>query len=169
MARTLDRTWESGFLFQLLLWYARTAHDPDWGRQFIRYESSAVVVKVYHGQVIPGPLQTDDYTRALLALSGVKDVESALAERTERKRTLLARENPPFIWALMDESVLAFSVGGQQVMKDQLEHLREMADLANVIVRVVPTASGAHLGVDGPFLVLAMEDREVAYSGAQNG
>ncbi|GLY89848.1 hypothetical protein [Actinoallomurus iriomotensis] len=51
MARTLDRTWESGFLFQLLLGYARTAHDPDWGRQFIRYESSAVVVKVYHGQV----------------------------------------------------------------------------------------------------------------------
>jgi hypothetical protein len=69
----------------------------------------------------------------------------------------------------MDESVLAFPVGGPAVMKAQLKHLREMADLPHVIVRVVPTASGAHLGIDGPFQVISMEDRDVAFSGAQNG
>ncbi|WP_432705986.1 Scr1 family TA system antitoxin-like transcriptional regulator [Actinoallomurus iriomotensis] len=55
-------------------------------------------------------------------MSGARDIEAALAERTERKRNLVGRENPPFIWALMDESVLACSVEGPQVMRDQLEH-----------------------------------------------
>jgi transcriptional regulator with XRE-family HTH domain len=168
-AYTLDRTWESGYLFQLLLWYARTAHRPDWFRQYSSYEAMAMAIKIYHGQAIPGPLQTDDYIHALLKVSDVRDVEATLADRIARKRAIFDREDPPYIWALMDESVLAFPVGGPAVMKAQLKHLREMADLPHVIVRVVPTASGAHLGIDGPFQVISMEDRDVAFSGAQNG
>jgi DNA-binding XRE family transcriptional regulator len=165
----IDKKSGSGRLYELLLWYARTAHDPDWGRQFIRYEAAATAVKVYHGQAIPGPLQTEDYTRALLRVGSAKDIEAELAERIARRRALLDREDPPLIWTLMDESVLACPVGGPEVMKAQLRHVREMTDLPHTIVRIVPTSSGAHLGIDGPFQVMSMDTRDVAYCGAQNG
>jgi len=168
-AQILDRAWNTGRIFELLLWYARTAHDPHWFRQYSHYEATARSIKIYPGQVIPGPLQTDDYTRALLEASDVKDIDAALAERTARKRAILDREDPPLLWALMDESVLAFPVGGFEVLKAQLEHLRRMADLAHVIMRVIPTTSGAHLGTDGPFRIISLDERDVAYSGAQNG
>ncbi|MCW2944424.1 MAG: hypothetical protein JWR24_1141 [Actinoallomurus sp.] len=168
-AIVIDKKSGTGRLYELLLWYARTAHDPDWGRQFIRYEAAATAVKVYHGQVIPGPLQTEDYTRALLRVSSVKDIEAELADRVARRRALLEREDGPFVWTLTDESVLTCPVGGPKVMKVQLQYLRELADLTNIIVRIIPTSSGAHLGVDGPFQVMSMETRDVAYCGAQNG
>jgi transcriptional regulator with XRE-family HTH domain len=168
-AKIIDTTWGTGRLFELLLWYARTAHDPDWFRQYSHYEATANAIKTYHGQVIPGPLQTDDYIRALLQASDMKDIDAALAERIIRKRAVLDREDPPFVWALMDESVLAFPIGGPEIIRAQLKHLREMADLPHVIVRIIPTSSGAHLGIDGPFRVISLENRDVAYAGAQNG
>jgi transcriptional regulator with XRE-family HTH domain len=168
-AKIIDKKWNTGRLFEVLLWYARTAHDPDWFRQYSHYEATATSIKIYHGQAIPGPLQTDDYIHALLQMDDLEHIEAAVAERTARKRTIFDREHPPFVWALMDESVLALSVGGSKVMKAQLQHLRELADLPHVIVRIIPTSSGAHLGIDGPFQVISLEARDVAYSGAQNG
>ncbi|GLY77819.1 transcriptional regulator [Actinoallomurus iriomotensis] len=168
-ARTLDQTWESGFLFQLLLWYARTAHDPDWFRQYSHYEAKALAIKIYHGQAIPGPLQTDDYIRALLEKNDPRNFDTAVAERIARKGGIFGREDPPYLWALMDESVLALPVGGAKVMKEQLEHLLHLSRLPYVSVRIVPTSSGPHLGIDGPFQVISLEGRDVAYSGAQNG
>lgn len=168
-AKAIDGTWGTGRLFELLLWYAQTSHGPDWGRTFARYEATAEMLRIYHGQAIPGPLQTDDYIRALLEESDVKDADAALAERTARKKAVFERPDPPLIWALMDESVLATPVGGPQVIKAQLQHLRELADHPNVILRIIPTSSGAHLGLDGPFQVISLGTRDVAYSGAQNG
>ncbi|MCO6009408.1 helix-turn-helix transcriptional regulator [Actinoallomurus purpureus] len=168
-AKAIDEAWNTGRLFELLHWYARAAHKPDWFRQYSHYEATATSIKIYHGQAIPGPLQTDDYTRSLLQASRVKDIEAVLADRIARKRAILDRDDPPTIWALMDESVLAMSVGGPEVMKAQLQHLRDLTDLPHVIVRIIPTSSGAHLGIDGPFRVIGMETRDVAYAGAQNG
>jgi hypothetical protein len=168
-AKVLDRKWNTGRLFEVLLWFARTAHDPDWFRQYTQYEAIAASIKIYHGQIIPLALQTDDYTWAYVQAGSPKDFEAELARRVTRKRDLLGREDPAFLWVLMDESVLACPVGGREVMNAQLQHLREMADLPNVIVRIIPASSGAHLGVDGPFQVISLEARDVAYSGAQNG
>jgi hypothetical protein len=64
-ARVLDRKWNTGGLFELLLWYARTSHDPDWFRSYTQYEAEATVIRIYQGQGIPIPLQTEEYMRAL--------------------------------------------------------------------------------------------------------
>ncbi len=108
-AKIIDREWGTGRLFELLLWYARTSHDPDWLRQYSGYEAVATSIKIYHGQAVPGPLQTDDYTRWLIRASRTMDLDAVLADRIARKRAILDREDPPTIWALMDESVLARS------------------------------------------------------------
>ena len=43
-------------------------------------------------------------------------------------------------------------------MREQLEHLRDMAGLPNVDVRIVPFSAGAHAGVLGSFVVMRFRD-----------
>ncbi|MFI0366840.1 helix-turn-helix transcriptional regulator [Actinomadura sp. 1N219] len=165
----LDEKYGTGKLLQLMLWFARNAHDPDWGRQLVRYEEQSESIRIYHGRTIPRPFETEEYIRALVDEGTAEDAEAEVAERIARQQALLDREKPPFLWVLMDESVLSCWVGGRDVMKAQLIHLRKMMDLPNVIVRFVQSSAGAHRGFDGPFQVISIEDRDVAYAGAQNG
>lgn len=167
--KAIDTRYETGLLFQLLLWFAQMAHDPNWGRQLVKYEKEAHLIKAYHGQVIPLALQTDDYTWAYVQSGSPKDFEAEMAERVARKKTFFAKGYDVEMWAVIDESVLARVVGGRSVMKAQVDHLIEMADLPQVSLRVVPFDSGAHLGVDGSLQVLSLADRDIAFSGAQNG
>ena len=168
-ARRLDVKFETGGLFELLLWYARMSHDPNWFRQYSQHEKQAAEIKVYHGQIVPLLLQTDDYTRAYGRLSTAKDREAVLAGRIARKRSIMERDDPPYIWALLDEAVLARQVGRAGVMKAQLQHLLEMADRWNVILRIIPFSAGEYDGGEGFFQLIGLDDRDVAYAGAQGG
>jgi hypothetical protein len=156
-------------LFQVLLWFARMAHDPDWGRQLVKYEEQANLIKAYHGQVVPLVLQTDDYTWVYVLAGTPKDFDTEMAERVARKKSFFDRGFGVEMWAVIDESVLARVVGSREIMRAQMEHLLKMVDLPQVGVRVIPFDSGAHLGVDGTLRVLSLDGRDVAYSGAQNG
>lgn len=169
-ARRLDVKFETGGLIELLLWYARTAHDPNWFRQYSQYERQAIEIKVFHGQVVPLLLQTDDYTRAYGRLSMARDREAVLAGRLSRKHEVMGRgEDGPRIWALLDEAVLMRQVGGPGVMKGQLEYLLNLADRWNVILRIIPFSAGEHLGGDGFFQLIGLENRDIVYAGAQSG
>lgn len=167
--RKLDMAYGTGVLFQVLLWFARMAHDPDWGRQIDRYEEEAVSIKSYHGQVIPLALQTDDYTWSYVKASKFKDLDASMARRTAKKKAYWEKGDSLLAWTVLDEAVLARPVGGRDVMRKQLEHLLELADLQCVSIRIVPFSSGEYMGVDGWLQILGLEDRDVGYSGAQSG
>ncbi|WUI02944.1 helix-turn-helix transcriptional regulator [Spirillospora sp. NBC_00431] len=167
--RLLDKAYGTGVLFQVLLWFARMAHDPDWGRQIDQYEEDAVSIKTYHGQVVPLVLQTDDYTWAYARVSNFKDLDATMARRTSKKKTYWDKGDSLLTWTLIDEAVLARPVGGKEVMKQQLEHLLNMAELPHVSLRVIPFSSGEHVGVDGSMQIIGLEDRDVGYSAAQKG
>ncbi|MCO5973131.1 Scr1 family TA system antitoxin-like transcriptional regulator [Actinoallomurus soli] len=68
-AKILDCHFQTGGLFELLLWYAQKGHNPDWAQSVIGYEAIAGVIRIYQGQIIPAPFQTEDYARALLLAS----------------------------------------------------------------------------------------------------
>lgn len=168
--RALDLHYGTGVLFQLLLWYARAAHDPNWFRQYAQYEQQATSIKMFHGGGIPLLLQTDEYTRANVQIGSHRDREHEYSQRVDRKRSILDRADPPDIWVLLDEAVLARPVGDDpEIMMSQLEHLLAMAALPHVIVRIVPFSSGPHLGSEGFFQLIRMADRDVAYAGAPGG
>jgi transcriptional regulator with XRE-family HTH domain len=167
--RKLDNAYGTGILFQVLLWFARMAHDPDWGRQIDRYEEEAVSIKSYHGQVVPLVLQTDAYTRAYARTSKFKDLESVMAQRVAKKKAYWDKGDSLLTWTVIDEAVLARPAGGKEVMNEQLEHLLRMAELPHVSLRVIPYSSGEHMGVDGWLQIIGLEDRDVGYSGAQSG
>lgn len=165
----LDDKYGTGNLLLVLFWYARNTHDPDWGRQLVPHEEQAEAVRVYHGKTIPRPFQTEEYMRALAAAGRGEDADDTVARRLARQQVLLDREKPPFFYVILEEEVLRARVGGPEVMKAQLAHLREMMDLPNVIIRFVQASAGAHEGFDGPFQIISLERRDVAYAGAQYG
>ena len=168
-AELIDRHLGLGRLFQMLLWYARMAHDPEWSKQYDSFERQSYMIWIYHGQVIPTALQTDDYTQAYVEIADDRDFEAALARRTERKRAVLDRTDPPDLWIVIDEAALARQVGGPKVMNAQYERLYEMSMNPRVSLRVVAFETGAYLGVDGPLQVLSLDSRDVAFAGAQHG
>jgi transcriptional regulator with XRE-family HTH domain len=168
-AKIIDARLGTGRLIELLLFFARMAHSPNWFQQFSQYEQAASSIKLYHGGVIPLPLQTDEYTAAYVQASNSRDFETELAARVQRRHVILDREDPPFLWMVIGEAALAQCVGGPEVMRAQLQHLYEMSELPHVSVRILPFSAGAHQGVDGYFQVIAVEGRDIAYAGAQKG
>ncbi len=165
----LDEKYNTGDLLQTLFWYARNTHNPDWGRQLVPYEEQAQAVRAYHGKTIPRPFQTEGYMRALAAAGRGEAAEDTVARRLARQQVLLDPEKPPFFYLVLEEEVLRACVGGPVVMKAQLANLREMMDLPNVVIRFVQPSAGAHEGFDGPFQIISMERRDIAYAGAQYG
>jgi transcriptional regulator with XRE-family HTH domain len=166
-AHALDTEWDTGGHFDRLLWFARTGHDPDWFKQYTRYAVEAWMLKIYHGQLIPPPLQTEAYARALLGHK--RDIDKLVQARLARQAEIMDRDTPPTVWLLLDEGALERIIGGPAVMREQLAHLLHAAELPHVTVRVNPKSAGAHPGLDGTFQIFSLPGREAAYAGAQVG
>ncbi|WP_158566715.1 helix-turn-helix domain-containing protein [Actinomadura craniellae] len=167
-AALLDKIWSTGGRFSLLLWYARLGHTPDWLNQYIGLEDRASMIKIWQMNFVPGLLQTPEYARTTFMAGDVKDVEAALEARMTRQE-ILNREDPPLLWVLLFEGLLDIPVGGPEIMRAQLAHLLEMSERRNVSIRVVPKTAPAHPGLDGAFMLLSVDNTEVAYVEAPEG
>jgi transcriptional regulator with XRE-family HTH domain len=167
-AMVLDRYWNTGGHFLRLLTYAKLGHDPDWFKEHVGYEARASVLRIFELALVPGLLQTEDYARALFEAAGFEDLDEQVAGRMSRQETLDRRPRP-LLWILLTESVLDWPIGGPKVMRAQLNHLLHISELPNVIIRVVPRSSGAHIGGDGAFKIMTVPEGDVAYSEAHGG
>jgi transcriptional regulator with XRE-family HTH domain len=134
---------------------------PEIYSDYISFESEARSVSNYESLFIPGLLQTEDYTRAvirgILPHASTAQVDSRVTARMERQ-ALLTADNPPQLWAIMDEAAARRIVGGPAVMREQLARVRDTAALPNVTVQVIPYGAGAHPGMPGSFIVLEFPD-----------
>jgi transcriptional regulator with XRE-family HTH domain len=128
---------------------------------YIGFEAEARSISNYESLFVPGLLQTEDYTRAvirgILPHATSEQVETRVSARMERQ-ALLTGDQPPHLWAIMDEAAVRRVVGGRTVMRGQLERLQEAAALPHVTVQVIPYDAGAHPGMPGSFIVLEFPD-----------
>jgi transcriptional regulator with XRE-family HTH domain len=122
----------------------------------IGFESQATRIIEAQLAIVPGLLQTADYSRALLQAGGVPgaETETRVAMRLGRQ-AVLTRPQPPSFLALVDEAALRRPVGGPAVMAEQLRHVCKLAERPNVSVRVIPFGEGAHAGMAGAYMVLS--------------
>jgi transcriptional regulator with XRE-family HTH domain len=137
---------------------------------YIGLEAEASEMLTYEN-VVPGLFQTERYAKAINEAQVVSSLpEDALEQQLEvrlTRQTVLTREKPLEVRAVLDESALRRLVGGPAVMKEQISRLIELADEPNIIVQVIPFKSGAHPGtLVGPFVILRYPDpadRDVLY------
>jgi transcriptional regulator with XRE-family HTH domain len=166
-AKSLDRVWQTGGHFLRLLKYAKRGHNPNWFREHLNYEIMATILRIWEHALIPGLLQTEEYARTVFTLEGLPDVEANVAARMIRKE-IFNRPDPPIVWALLDETVITRPVGGAKVMREQLDHLLEISDTPNMMVRVVPQSVGYNVGLGGAFKIMTVEGADMAYTQASS-
>jgi hypothetical protein len=165
---------------QVLIDMAREGHRKGWWAAYddvlpsgfdiyVGLEAETAAVRGYEVSVVPGLLQTPGYARAVLremfARHTTEQIERLVDLRIERQRRFDG--DPPIeLWAVLDEAVIRRPVGGNTVMREQLEHLLVAADRPGVTIQVLPFTCGAHAGHGGPFSILEFPNRsdsEVAY------
>lgn len=139
-------------------WYQDyTDAMPDWFAGYVGLETDASVIRTYESQVMPGILQTEAYARALAFAAPLPEPTAATERRIElrmARRAVLDRDDPPQLRVVLDEAVLRRTVGGKAVMREQIDHLIEIAQAPTVDILVLPFEVGAHAGCDGRFILM---------------
>lgn len=128
---------------------------------YLAFEAEAMTYRAYQTQLIPGILQSADYARAVLCGSQTRtadEIERGVEVRLARKQRITNSEKPLHVWTVIDEAALHRLVDKPIVMKAQLEHLLELAALANVSIQVLPFGAGVHAAIDGPFVLLTFHE-----------
>jgi transcriptional regulator with XRE-family HTH domain len=123
----------------------------------IGLESEAVTISSYEQELIPGLLQTEDYTRAIVRAFRPDDTAQGIAQRAEvrlARQQILSRDDPPRLWVVISEAAIRRVVGGPAVMAAQLRTLAEERDRRLVTIQVLPFAAGEHPAMTGSFVIL---------------
>lgn len=132
-----------------------------WFREWVEIEREATSLRTWEPMIVPGLLQTAEYAWEVLRAGRPDDtderIEQHVSARMERQ-AVLARENAPFLWAVLDEAALRRPVGGAKVMRGQLARLIEAARNPRIKILAVPLSVGAHAGLAGHFVIAGFDD-----------
>ena len=145
---------------------AEDARRPGWWDQYkvpdkdfmtyVGYEAGASSIRMTDGYLVPGPLQTEEYMRALTrTYKPVGGLDTMIGLRKARQNDLQARR-PEQIYVL-DEAVLRRRVGNGDTMPAQLRHLVVLSTRSEITILVIPFDAGPHYGMKGPFALLSFD------------
>lgn len=156
-----------------LLTLAARARERDWRytygpdlpvpmRTLVSLEADVIAIRQFEIVVIPGLLQTTDYTRALIEATSPAplspiEVERRVAYRMTRQH-ILRKERPPTVHVILDEGVLRRVVGSRSVMRDQIRKLVDLAADSPMTIQILPFDRGAGPGINGPFTLLTLPE-----------
>ena len=134
-------------------------------RDLATLEAKAVELLSYGNHNVHGLLQTEEFMEALLRTQRPSlpedQLERAVAARMARRK-IFQRSPAPELSFVLEEVTLKRPVGGKMVLRRQLEHLVEMAQLRNVQIQVMPMDRWDHPGTGGRIQVLKFGDGTAA-------
>lgn len=151
---------------------AREAY-PAFFAPVIPFEREAVRIHGWELGAVPGLLQTQDYTWALIKSGRPMDtrdeIDRLVAARMERQE-IIDSQSAPLLWYVLDESVLRHVIGGAAIMRRQLDRLLDAADTPGIVVQTLPFSADNHAGADGPISVYDFaESPSVCYTECYGG
>lgn len=128
--------------------------SPAWFRSWTEeIEPNLVVLRSWDPLLIPGLLQTEKYAYHVFS-NGPQATHEEVVERVNarlRRQQLLQRECPPTLMFLIDQGVLHRPIGDSALMREQLDHLLQMAAHPTVFIQIVDPACVA--GLSGTFMI----------------
>jgi len=140
---------------------------------YIGFEAEATELRHFEPTLVPGLLQTEAYARAVIGIG--RETETEIIEQRVKARmarqSVLTREQPLRLWAILSEAVLHTEVGSAEVQREQLQQLVKWAARPNVTIQVLPFTAGAHYPAPGGFSVLSFGpgDPDLGYTETLTG
>lgn len=132
---------------------ARHARRPEMALRYfeswLEIEKAAKLIRIWSPMLIPGPVQTEDYIRALCRSIGTDEdtIEGYVAIRLGRRDMLKSAR----VIILIGEAMLyPQMVGSPAVMADQLQHLLDVSEGPRLSIQVVPL-NDTVCGLSGAF------------------
>jgi transcriptional regulator with XRE-family HTH domain len=138
-------------------WHRYSGVIPEWFQVYVVLEASASHVLGYDSELVPGIMQTERYARAIMSTAPGTEPDEEIANKVKlrtNRQDRLTEQNPLNVWVVLNEAVIRRTVGGPEVMREQIEHLIKLAALRNVTLQVLPFTSGEHSAMAGSFKLL---------------
>ncbi|MFF9648510.1 helix-turn-helix domain-containing protein [Streptomyces sp. NPDC014622] len=121
---------------------------------FLALESDATYIRTSQPLLVPGLLQTPDYTRALTDASPdvVDGAAADLVVKVRQERRRVFEEKGARFAAVIWEPALIGRMPDPAVQREQLVHLIRMAKRPNVTIQVLPVSEWAAARVSSAFV-----------------
>ncbi|GAA4317063.1 transcriptional regulator with XRE-family HTH domain [Actinomadura luteofluorescens] len=120
-------------------------------------EEEAAEIRNFESSVVPGLLQTPDYTRKLIAVGPAKHNTKVLIDFRLSRQRVLSHPDPPRYMPIIAEAALRNQVGGDpRILRAQLRHLSEVAQLDHVELRVLPSKVSEYLWLITPYTLISL-------------
>lgn len=128
-------------------------------RQYFELECRASGIRQYEPTLVPGLLQTPDYTREILSeiyMFSKTLVRQHVEARLERQ-SIFDQDEPPIMRFLVDEAVI-LRLDVSRVGRRQLGVLKMLEQRPRVSLGVIPLGVPSYRGLRGPFIHLEFGD-----------
>ena len=141
-------------------WHRYNDILPDWFQSYVGMEEAATSIRIYEPQFIPGLLQTQQYTAAVLAVCDVpvSEAERHVILRKERQRRFT--EGRLKLWVIIEETALRRPMGSKKILHDQLRYLLSLCTKRNLTLQVIPSGTAGHAVPNG-FTILRFSEPDL--------
>ncbi|MFE5092108.1 DUF5753 domain-containing protein [Streptomyces sp. NPDC056638] len=157
----LDQVFSTDGLFKELYKEILAGDFPKLYRRRMVLEPKASFIAEWSPTVVPGLLQTAGYAYRLFREGDQRASEQELARKVEQRiarQVVLESSSPPDLSVVICESVLRRTIGGSEVMREQLEALLVHIARPTTLLQVLPLDAGAHGLMDGSMSILTAPD-----------
>jgi transcriptional regulator with XRE-family HTH domain len=140
-------------------WSGYRSAVPHWFRTFTDLEPAASEILSWHGERIPGPLQSEHYMLKQFSEARATDVTSLVRNRAERKQ-VFDLKRPPYYRFILGEAAFCRMPGGPSpsVALDQIQHLLALEKTyARTFIHVLPFDSKLSF-VPNDFTIMRFSD-----------
>ncbi|MFJ4096356.1 Scr1 family TA system antitoxin-like transcriptional regulator [Kitasatospora sp. NPDC089913] len=131
---------------------------------YLRSEADAVALRLFEINIVPSLLQTPAYARAYQE-ARVRRGRATQQQAEERLTMLFHRQQrihqhpAPRVHAVIDEGCLHRTIGGRDVLVEQLLHLEELTVHPQFVIQVSPFSLGEDRPFAHPITLLTMPNR----------
>jgi hypothetical protein len=118
--------------------------------EFPGFENDATRIRVCMPLILPGLVQTRDYTEAVTRVASIPPaVRERVIEARLRRQQVLERDDAtaPKLVAVITEAALMYRWGNKDERREQIEHLVELGRNPNIELRIQRFADGPHRGM----------------------
>jgi transcriptional regulator with XRE-family HTH domain len=159
---------------QELMDLVRTGNERNWHeiggrapisrllRDLIRFEGEATAIHNFEPLLVPGLVQTAEYTRTLMRKAAPTrtepEIESMVAVRRNRQ-LVLDRADPPRLNLIIEEMVLRRTMDDPTMLIGQLQHLQAASARRHISLQLLPFDAQTAIASQGSLIILDCPDQ----------